>query len=263
VVFEDATKRREEQRRIEEQLEAMTWVDRIRDALERDRFVLYAQPIIDVASGEVVQHELLIRMLDDAGDIVPPGLFLPVAERHGLIGEIDRWVVREAALLAGAGHAVELNLSGDSLGDPQLVHFVEAQLREAGASPSDVVLEITETALIRNQETARVFAERVAALGCKLALDDFGTGYGGFTYLKQLPFDYLKIDIEFVRDLLENPASRAVVQAVVRLAADFGKKTVAEGVEDDATLAELRALGVDYAQGYGIGRPAPVEDQLI
>jgi EAL domain-containing protein (putative c-di-GMP-specific phosphodiesterase class I) len=210
----------------------------------------------------VVQHELLIRMLDDDGSLVAPGLFLPAAEAYGLIRDIDRWVIREGMKLTAAGHPVEINLSAESLGDPDLFGFVVRELQTRGGDPARLVFELTETALLRDDDAARAFIEQVERLGCSVALDDFGTGYGGFHYLKRLPVDYLKIDIEFVRDLVHNPASQHVVKAVVSLADGFGYRTVAEGVEDMATLSLLREYGVDFAQGYGIGRPGPAADVL-
>jgi EAL domain-containing protein (putative c-di-GMP-specific phosphodiesterase class I) len=152
-----------------------------------------------------------------------------------------------------------MNVSAHSLSDPSFYDYVEAELRRSGADPALLVFELTETALVQDQAATENFALRIHGLGCKLALDDFGTGYGGFTYLKQLPIDFLKIDIEFVRDLATNPASRHVVQAVVALARGFDLKTVAEGVEDARTLAMLREYGVDYAQGFHVGRPAALE----
>jgi EAL domain-containing protein (putative c-di-GMP-specific phosphodiesterase class I) len=199
-------------------------------------------------------------MVDLDGSPIPPGLFLPAAERYGLIREIDRWVVRRGAALSAKGHAVELNISADSLGDPEFATMVERELLTSGADCSRIVIELTETAVLRDEDAGHDFVKRIQRLGCRLALDDFGTGYGGFTYLKQLQIDYLKIDIEFVRDLPSNEASQHVVRAVVNLAQGFGQKTVAEGVEDAETLELLRVLGVDYAQGYHLGRPAPVSD---
>jgi EAL domain-containing protein (putative c-di-GMP-specific phosphodiesterase class I) len=193
------------------------------------------------------------------GEVIAPGLFLPIAEKYGLVCELDRWVIERAVTLAATGAPVELNISGQSIGELELLGHLEACLERTGADPSLLVFELTETAIVEDQPAARAFAERLHEIGCKLALDDFGTGYGGFTYLKQLPVDFLKIDIEFVRDLLTNAASRHVVQAVVELARGFGLKTVAEGVEDGATLELLRDLGVDLAQGYHIARPQPVE----
>ncbi len=260
VVFSDVAERNAERARMASELRSLTWVARIHEALAQDRFCLFAQPIIDIATGRVVQHELLIRMVDDAGVHVPPREFLPAAERHGIIREIDRWVVTQAAALAGRGHAVELNLSAASISDPAMAPFVEAALTDELADPANVVIELTETAILHDEEAGGAFLARLDRFGCKIALDDFGTGYGGFTYLKHLPVDYLKIDIEFVRDLPRDAASQHVVQAVVQLAAGLGKQTVAEGVEDDETLALLKTYGVDYAQGFGIGPPKPLDE---
>jgi PAS domain S-box-containing protein len=260
IVFTDATVRQAEQRELRRKLEALSWAGRVQDALREERFVLYAQPILDLATGEVVQHELLLRMREPSGEIVGPASYLQIAEEHNLIGDIDRWVIREASALAARGRPVELNVSGGSISDPELITHIESCLRETGADPALMVFEITETALVSDEEAGRHFVQRVHELGCKLALDDFGTGYGGFTYLKQLPVDYLKIDIEFVRDLRTSQASLHVVEAVVNLARGFGMHTVAEGVEDAETLKLLETLGVDYAQGYHIARPGPLED---
>jgi PAS domain S-box-containing protein len=260
VVFSDITERKREQERTARDLSALTWLTRIRDALEHDRFTLHAQPIIALATGETVQHELLIRMLGEDGEVIAPGEFLPVAEEYGLIREIDRWVIRQAAQIAGQGHPIELNLSAESLGDPGLFAVIDGELRRAGADPARVVIELTETALVRDVAAAEAFLSRVSELGCGVALDDFGTGYGGLSYVKRLPLDYLKIDVEFVRDVARDSASRHVVRAIVQLARDFGYETVAEGVEETSTLGLLRELGVDYAQGYAIARPAPIAE---
>jgi EAL domain-containing protein (putative c-di-GMP-specific phosphodiesterase class I) len=178
----------------------------------------------------------------------------------GLIGQIDRWVIRRAIEIAAASGPVDLNLSAHTIGDPTVLGDIERALKRTGLDPRKLVFEIAETALIANAAAASEFAQRLHALGCKLALDDFGTGYGGFTYLKQFPLDLLKIDIEFVRDLPTNPASEHVIAAVVSLARSFGLQTVAEGVEDAQTLDLLRELGVDSAQGYHIARPGLIED---
>ena len=239
----------------------LSWIGRIQEALAEDRFVLYAQPIVDVRSGEVVQSELLLRLCEPDGTIVAPGAFLQVAEDYGLIGDIDRWVIARGAEIAATGRPVEVNLSARSVGDAGVLDHIEHCIEQSGADPTSLVFEITETALIQDEVAARRFAERLHELGCKLALDDFGTGYGGFTYLKQLPLDFLKIDIEFVRDLATNPASSHVVQAVVALARGFNLQTVAEGVEDAETLELLRELGVDLAQGYHIARPGPLAER--
>jgi diguanylate cyclase (GGDEF)-like protein/PAS domain S-box-containing protein len=226
-------------------------------ALREDRFVLYAQPIVDLRTGDAVQHELLLRMVDPAGVIVPPGAFLPVVEQYALMLEVDRWVIKQATRLAGEGCTVQMNVSARSVSDPDMLDQIERCIGEHNVAPGTIVFEITETAILEDESAALAFAERVRALGCKLALDDFGTGYGTLTYLKRMPVDYLKLDIEFVSDLLSNDASRHVVQAVVSLARDFGSQTVAEGVEDAATLALLGELGVDHAQGFHLARPTP------
>jgi PAS domain S-box-containing protein len=260
VVFEDITERKARQADMERDVETLSWIGRIQDALEEDRFELFAQPIIDLGSGEVVQSELLLRMHEPDGSIVGPVSYLPIAEQYGLIDDIDRWVIKRATEIAVEHGAVELNLSARSIGNPAVLDEIERCLARSGADPSRLVFEITETALIADHARAKAFADRLHAIGCKLALDDFGTGYGGFTYLKQLPVDFLKIDIEFVRDLSTNPASRHVVEAVVALARAFGLQTVAEGVEDAKALELVRELGVDFAQGYHIARPAPIEE---
>jgi PAS domain S-box-containing protein len=264
VVFRDITETKAEEARLAREMESSTWVGRIREALDEERFVLYAQPIVELSSGRVTQHELLIRMVDRSGKLIQPNLFLPTAERYGLIEEIDQWVIGEAARLVGEGQtvAVQFNLSGKSMAQTDLAARIRSALHEHGGDPECLICEITETALLEQDKLAEAFVRELTALGCKVALDDFGTGYGGFTYLKRLPVAYLKIDIEFVRDLADNPASRHVVAAIVSLANGFGQKTIAEGVEDERTLKLLKAMGVDYAQGHGIARPAPVRDVL-
>jgi EAL domain-containing protein (putative c-di-GMP-specific phosphodiesterase class I) len=260
VVFSEISHRKAEELRLREQMDRVTWAGRVQEALSEERLELHAQPIVELATGRTVQHELLIRMRDRDGGLVPPGRFLPAAEEYGLIVDVDRWVVSRVAELAGQGHAVELNLSARSLAAPGLVEHFRAELARTGADAGLLVVELTETALLEDGPAAESFIQAIKGFGCKLALDDFGTGYGGFVYVKRLPVDYLKIDIEFVRDLVVNQASQQVVRAIVSRARGFGQQTVAEGAEDDRTIELLRELGVDYAQGYGIARPAPVAD---
>jgi PAS domain S-box-containing protein len=264
VVFEDVTDRQAAAKLVERNLEKLAWLERIQEALTEDGFILYSQPIIDLHTGEIVQRELLIRMRDasapeDPSRLIAPGDFLPVAEEFGVITEIDRWVIDHGIDIAATGLAVELNVSGRSISGPGLVDHIQGAIQRTGADPEKIVFEITETALVSDEPAAREFVENLHALGCRVALDDFGTGYGGFTYVKQLPVDFLKIDVEFVRDVQTNSASRNVIQAIVNLAAGFGLKTVGEGVEDEASLRLLRKLGVDYAQGFHVGRPTPLE----
>jgi PAS domain S-box-containing protein len=255
VVFRDISERKRASELARLELEEMSWIGRVRDAMDEQRMVLAAQPIVELATGEQSSEELLVRLRDRSGQLVAPGRFLPAAERFGLIAVLDRWVIDQAAGMAAHGHAVNVNLSAQSLGDPELAGAIERMIREQHASPELITFEITETALTEHLELASQFTERIAALGCSFALDDFGTGYGAFTYLKTLPIKHLKIDIEFVRDLLQNEASQRLVSATVQLARSFGQKTVAEGVEDAATLERLRELEVDYVQGFYLGRP--------
>jgi len=260
VVFEDISERRAREESLKQESHKLGWVERIQEALAEERFVLYAQPIVDLATGETVQRELLLRLTDPEGNITSPGEYLHIAEEYGLISDIDRWVVSQGVdIAAAAGQPVEINLSARSIGDASILQHIEECLLRSGVDPTSLVFEVTETALVEDEAAALMFTKRLRELGCKLALDDFGTGYGGFTYLKQLPIDYLKIDIEFVRDLADNPASRHVVEAVVALARGFGLQTVAEGVEDAEAYELLRELGVGYAQGYHIARPAPID----
>jgi PAS domain S-box-containing protein len=260
VVFRDATAERDERAAVQRELEALSWIGRLRDALDEDRFCLDSEPIVPLADG-TPGEELLLRMRGRDGDVVYPGAFLPVAEKYGLIVEIDRWVVGQAIQRAVAGTTtVAVNVSAASIGRRgDLLPFIREQLAATGADPTRLIFEITETALMSDMDTGEQFARDLAELGCGLALDDFGTGYGSFTYLKRLPATHLKIDIEFVRDLVRNSANRHVVEAVVGLARRFGLHTVAEGVEDEETLAALRSVGVDFAQGYFFSRSAHLD----
>jgi diguanylate cyclase (GGDEF)-like protein len=233
---------------------SLTWVDRIWTALGEGRFVLYGQPIIDLRTNELVRQELLIRMISEDGDVIPPDAFLPAAERFGLVTAIDRWVTDQALAMAAGGEPVSFNLSGNSMGDPQILTSVRKAIAD-GLDPESVVFEVTETAAMTNLDGARRFAATLAGLGCNLALDDFGTGFGSFTYLKHLPARYLKIDMEFVRDLVNNKTDQQVVQAICAIAHSLGKQTIAEGVETAQSLRALLSYGVDFAQGYYIGRP--------
>ncbi len=257
VIFQDISERKHREEEHRRDADTLAIINRVEDALANERFVLHAQPIVDLRTGRTVQHELLLRMRDRDGAVIPPGEFLPVAEQYALIGEIDWWVIKEATRLAGAGSPVQANISARSVGDPDVLEHIERCIEQCRVAPGKLIFEITETAIAEDQQAARTFAERVHLLGCRIALDDFGTGYGSLTYLKQMRVDYLKLDIEFVRDLVNNEASRHVVQAVVALARDFHLDTVGEGVEDAETLQLLRSLGVDFAQGYHLGRPAP------
>jgi len=246
----------------------MKWASQITQALADDRFELLAQPIQPLRGGGATQYELLLRMRDAHGALIPPGAFLYIAERLGLIQEIDRWVVAHAIdLLAehragGRDLRFEVNLSGNSIGDPELLELIERRLRDTGVPPDRLIFEITETAAVANIGRAAEFAVRLSELGCHFALDDFGAGFGSFYYLKHLPFDYLKIDGEYVRHCAANETDRILISAVVQIARGMGKYTIAEFVGDQETVEVLARLGVDYGQGYFLGRPEPLVDHL-
>jgi diguanylate cyclase (GGDEF)-like protein/PAS domain S-box-containing protein len=241
--------------------------ERILQAIREEQFVVFWQPILDLETMKVDQYEILLRLAGtDNYEPLLPNSFLYVAERFGLIMAIDGWVVRKAiALIAahsrtGRKLVLHVNLSGKSICDPNFVGIVEEALAEGGIDPARLVLEITETAAIANLEQARAFADRLRRRGCLFALDDFGAGFASFYYIKNFPFDYLKIDGEFIRGLSANPVNRLVVQAIVGIAQGMGKKTVAEFVGDADTTHLLRESGVDYAQGYHVGPPRPVTE---
>ena len=255
--------RQDRQERMQARL---TWADRIRDALEEGRFVIYAQPILGLGEDRAPRHELLIRMAGEDGDMIPPGTFLYIGERFDLIQPIDRWVLRNAiALLAEHKHAgceihLEVNLSAKSVTDPDLPEYVAGELRKHGIDGRGLCVEVTETAAIVNVDRAKRFAQMLGELGCEFALDDFGAGFASFYYLKHMAFDYVKIDGEFIRDLPASRVNQLVVQSVVDIARGMGKRTIAEYVGDEETFALLKRYGVDYAQGFYVARPQPLSE---
>ena len=247
----------------------ITWAERIRVALDEDRFVHVAQPIFDLGTGAATQFEVLLRMCDDNGALIEPGAFLATAERLGMIQQIDAMTVARAIRAvaahgdAGAGAPrVEINLSGASMGDPAMLRTIERELHETGLDPARVIFEITETAAIQNISRARQFSDQLAKLGCRFALDDFGAGFGSFYYLKHVRFDILKIDGEFVRECCTTPTDRLVIRSVVDIARGLGKETIAEHIGDAPTVTLLRELGVTHGQGFHFGMPRPLDDFL-
>lgn len=246
-------------------------VGRLQSALLDDRFVLFAQPIKPLQTGETApRYEILVRMLDEQGNVVPPDKFLSAAERYQMMGAIDRWVVRRTLdQLSAADNPLEvglgsfsINVSAQSLIDREFLEFVENQIAESGVPPNALCFEITETSVVRCLEVAQYFIARLRHLGCRVALDDFGTGYCSFAYLKDLPVHYVKIDGVFIRDILENPLSEAIVVSLVRIADVMAATIVAEHVETDLVIQRLRQHGVGFAQGFGIGKPQPLQDVL-
>lgn len=248
-------------------LHRRAWLDRLRRALREERFVLHYQPIVSLRPGRIggpraTHFEALIRLQDDIdGRLLPPAAFLPAAERYGLIGEIDRAVVAKVVeLLAeeppGLDGCIALNLSAVSVTDRAMLPYIERQLARHGVDARRLIVEITETSAIPDMDQARAFCHGVQRLGGAIALDDFGAGFGSLQYLKQLPFQYLKIDGEFIRGLPRSRADQLLVRALADVARGLGRQTVAEYVADAPTLALLRGYGVDFAQGFGVGAPA-------
>ncbi|HEY0280380.1 MAG TPA: EAL domain-containing protein [Solirubrobacterales bacterium] len=247
----------------------MTTSAKIRNALTQNRLSLATQPIQSLSDGAVERFELLLRMRGESGELLPAASFIGVAERSGMIQELDRWVVGQAFDLLGererAGRPVSLhvNLSGASLTDISVLEYIERRLDEGDADPARCTFEITQTTRIEDLETAASFADRLTEFGCEVAIDDYGSGFGPFEYLKRFPFDVIKIDGAFVRDLPENDADQLTVQAIVGIARGLGKQTIAEFVEDEETATMLRAYGVDMAQGYHLGPPVGIEEALF
>jgi diguanylate cyclase (GGDEF)-like protein len=245
-----------------------SWLERLRHALEHDGFVLHAQAITGICADGVPRYELLLRMIGEEGELLAPATFLYNAERFDLMGLIDRWVLRRAVALlhehAVAGNEISLavNISGKTMNDLDLSGDLAAMLAEHPVPEGRLVIEVTETAAIVNIDRARQLAHELRALGCRFALDDFGAGFASFYYLKHLDFDYLKIDGEFIQKLTQTATDQLVVQAVVDIARGLNTRTIAEFVEDQATLELLARFGVDYGQGFHLGRPGPLEERL-
>jgi diguanylate cyclase (GGDEF)-like protein len=245
-----------------------TTTARIRDALTQDRLSLATQPIRSLASGGVERYELLLRMTSDSGELLPAASFIEAAERSGMVQELDRWVVGRALELLGerekAGEPVSLhvNISSVSMTDISVLEFIERRLDEGDGDPGRCTFEITQSARVDDYETAAGFADRLTEFGCQVAIDDYGAGFGPFDYLKRIPFDVIKIDGAFIRDMPRNDADQLTVQAIVQIARGLGKTTIAEFVQDDDTTRMLREYGVDMAQGFHLGRPVGEADGL-
>jgi diguanylate cyclase (GGDEF)-like protein len=246
-------------------------IGKLRDALGNDSFRLDAQPILPLRGNYGrPRFELLIRMLGDRGEIIPPGKFLSAAERYQLMPTVDRWVVHRACHLLGEHSAsvgediarFAINLSGQSLQDETFLEFVMEEIKSSGLAPGVLCFELTETATIGNLAKAQNFMRSLQDLGCQFALDDFGTGVSSLAYLKDLSVNYLKIDGSFVRDAIINSRSESMIKAIAQLAKVMCMETIAEYVETDALRARMADLGVDYGQGFAMGRAQPLEDLL-
>lgn len=242
----------------------------VRKALDENRFVLYFQPIKPLSEHQNGQNgEILLRMLDEENNIVQPGFFLPIAERYHLMPSIDRWVVRNTLTILQKKLKIHkeqpgrysINLSAQSLSDDHFLDYVVTLIKEFDINPNSLCFEITETTAIADLPRAMVFISTLKGMGCRFSLDDFGSGLSSFGYLKNLPVDYIKIDGSFVKDMVENPIDRAMVEAINQIGHLMDMETVAEFVTNEATQEILRKLGVDYAQGYYIAKPGPLNDR--
>lgn len=242
-------------------LECRSWLARLRRAIREDLFVLHYQPIVSLSGDGVVHYEALIRLADDPdGHLDLPNSFIPAAERHGLIGEIDRLVVSKVAALLGrelwaSDARVAVNLSALSITDSGMLAHIEREIVRRRIDPARLIFEVTETAAVGDMAQAIELCEAIQRMGSAIALDDFGAGFASFRYLKHLPFSYLKIDGELIRELSSSRTDQLVVKALVDVARAMGKRTIAEYVDDESTMEMLRAYGVDYAQGFHLGRP--------
>lgn len=234
----------------------------IKGAIRENRFKLFFQPVSRMSDGSIIHQEALIRMVDTNGELILPGRFIPVAEKYGLMSQIDRWVVRSAfsALQSYPELNLYVNLSGTTLGDDDLLRFIEEQLYETGIDSSRLGFEITETAAVKDFQRAEKWIGRLKKLGCRFALDDFGIGFSSFTYLRMLPVDYLKIDGSYIRNIDTDFTQRALTQAINTVAKSLGKGTIAEFVENESIYNILEELKIDCVQGYYIGEPSPIPE---
>ena len=256
VVDVTARKLREEQ--LQEELRQDQSFAELVTAIDEGRLVLYRQPMVEISTGATTSYELLLRMDDGKGGLRTPDTFMPTAEQRGLSLMIDLWVIRQAAALVAGGMPVSVNISGASIGRPELLAGIREALRIPEFDPAKVIFEITETAAMTGWADGEALVKAIAELGAAVALDDFGTGHSGFSYLKHFPAKWIKIDKEFVWGAANDEHDVELIAAIVGIATSFGARTIAEGVEDQQTLALLKSLGVTHAQGFYVGRPEPI-----
>lgn len=250
---------------VTEKREQTQWVNRINDALNENRFTLYAQDIIplDTSSGLKPHREVLIRMLDEHGELIPPMAFIPPAERYDLMPKIDHWVIEHVVQQLAQDNSetiYAINLSGQSLADKLFTTQVVEKLSAKNIDPQRLCFEITETSAIANLNNATEFLSKLQQLGCYTSLDDFGSGLSSFGYLRNLPINYLKIDGMFIKQIAEDETSRVMVKAIHSIGKTMGLKTIAEFVENSEIADILTEMGVDYAQGYYYGKPEPLNN---
>ncbi len=240
----------------------ISWSKRISDAIQNDYFCLFFQPVVCLDGDKSEHYEVLLRMVMEDEEIIHPNAFLPPAERLGVAIDIDYWVIRNAlrkiSELKSDGRDVYLsiNLSGRVFDAPDLIEKIQRYINQYNVETDHIIFEITEQTAVRHIEKAAETINELAALGCRFALDDFGVGFSSFNYLKHLPVDFLKIDGDFITDMVQDPVDQVMVQSMIQIANTLNKKTIAEYVQDAATLEMLKRFGADYVQGYYLGKPA-------
>jgi len=247
---------------IKSMQDKLQWEHKIREALEQDHFVLHFQPIFDLSSRKIIHHEVLLRMQEAGGNLIMPATFLDIAERFGLIRDIDQWVLKNAIRVQAESEksnrpvSLAINISGRHFGNLQVLEWIQNNIKETGAEPSNLIFEITETAAVENIDQAGHFVDELHKLGCKIALDDFGIGFSSFHYLKHLPVDIVKLDGSFVRNIGNNDFDKVFVKAMSDMATGLNIKCVAEFVEEEETITILKELGVEMGQGYHLAKPS-------
>jgi EAL domain-containing protein (putative c-di-GMP-specific phosphodiesterase class I) len=238
--------------------------------MEQNRFVLYRQPVVGISGDDNEHYQVLVRMIDEKGGVVPTGAFIPSAERYNLMAGIDRWVINEVfrliaeddteSALTDTDTVITINLSGDSLNDNGLCDYIVSLKNKHGISLKNICFEINETVAISNLKKATTLINTLNKYDCRFSLGDFGSGLSSFAYLKTLPVNYIKIDGSFVKDVSSDPINRAMVDSIQQMGRAMKLDTIAECVEDEQTLSILKEIGINYAQGYHLGRPQAIRE---